>query len=116
MIRFFFFSEAIHTSKPKQQTINDESNDDDKTQSDDLEQFGSGSGNDVSLSEPQPSTSQFISNEDAFVERIAKLVTEKIEPRLTNSTWKNFNLSSPNTAIIKDTNLEGPIHYNNTIL
>ena len=43
-------------------------------------------------------------------------MTQKIEPRLTNSTWKNFNLTSPNTAVIKDSELEGPIHYNNIIL
>ena len=56
-----------------------------------------------------------MSNEDAFVEKIARLVTQKIEPRLTNSTWKSFNFSSPDTAIVKDSQLEAPIHYNNTI-
>ena len=107
----FFFSESSH-SKSQQQTIHKDSNDEghDEESSDGLDQIGTGQ------SESKPSTSQFISNEDAFVEKIALLVTQKIEPRLTNSTWKNFNLTSPNTAVIKDSELEGPIHYNNIIL
>ena len=49
------------------------------------------------------------------MEKIALLVTKKIEPRLSNTSWNNFNLSSPNSATINDAKLDGPIHYDNTI-
>ena len=49
------------------------------------------------------------------MEKIALLVTKKIEPRLSNTSWNNFNLTSPNSANIAESKLDGPLHYDNTI-
>ena len=57
----------------------------------------------------------FLSNEDAFVERIVSIVTEKIQPRLAGALWKSFNLTSPSTSTIETQNLKAPLHYDNVI-
>ena len=61
------------------------------------------------------SNQQITSNEDAFVEKIAQLVTKKIQPRLPESIWNNFSLTTPISAIVEDSKLDGPLHYNNTL-
>ena len=52
---------------------------------------------------------------DDFVNKIAFLVTKKIYPRLPESTWSNFNLTTPNTSMIEGPNTSAPIHYDNTL-
>ena len=74
-----------------------------------------GSGEAIQSSSGGFSSERYISNEDAFVEKIALLVTKKINPRLTNNGWTNYDLSSPNTAITSDSKLDGPLHYDNTL-
>lgn len=61
------------------------------------------------------STSITIPNEDDFVNKIAILVSKKIQPRLPETIWNNFNLTSPNTSMIGPPNTSAPLHYNNTI-
>jgi hypothetical protein len=55
------------------------------------------------------------SHEDEFVNKIAILVARKIQPRLPETIWNNFNLTSPNSSMIGPSNTNPPIHYNNTI-
>jgi hypothetical protein len=43
------------------------------------------------------------------------LVTKKIQPRLPETIWNNFNLTAPNTAMVTPSNTKPPINYNNTI-
>ena len=74
---------------------------------DGTEQIGSG---DASTSNIELKT-----NENALIDRIVSLVTQKIEPRLSGTLWNNHNLNNPNTSVIQTPKLDGPIHYNNTI-
>lgn len=68
------------------------------------EQFGTGSQNPI-----------VISSEDEFVNKIAILVSKKIHPRLPESIWNNYNLTSPSTSMITPSNTKPPLPYNNTI-
>jgi hypothetical protein len=60
----------------------------------------------------QVGTGQMFDN-DEFVNKIAALVTKKIAPRLPETIWNNFNLTSPNTAMITSSKTDPPLHYAN---
>ena len=101
-------------SQPEEKTI--VSREGDKSETDDnssdiqsgsgtsQEQFGTGSQNPI-----------VISSEDEFVNKIAILVSKKIHPRLPESIWNNYNLTSPSTSMITPSNTKPPLPYNNTI-
>ena len=105
--KLFYFNIIFFAETGK--GVLDEGNFDHDDDSSETDQMGAGS---VPI---QSSSQAFISNEDAFVEKIALLVSKKIEPRLSNTSWNNFNLSSPNSATITESKLDGPVHYDNTI-
>ena len=48
-----------------------------------------------------------------FVSKVAYLVSKKIYARLPETTWSNFNLTLPNSAVIESENTVAPIHYDN---
>jgi hypothetical protein len=50
---------------------------------------------------------------EEFVNKIAYLVTKKIYPRLPETTWNNFNLTSPNTSMLENPITTPPLHYDN---
>jgi hypothetical protein len=101
-------------SQPEEKTI--VSREGDKSETDDnssdiqsgsgtsQEQFGTGSQNPI-----------VISSEDEFVNKIAILVSKKIHPRLPESIWNNYNLTSPSTSMITPSNTKPPLPCNNTI-
>jgi hypothetical protein len=78
-------------------------------------QVGSGTAMPKKVQSGTGSSASMISNEDEFVNKIAILVTKKIQPRLPETIWNNFSLTSPNTSMIEPSNTSPPIHYNNTI-
>jgi hypothetical protein len=49
------------------------------------------------------------------VNKIAYLVTKKIYPRLPETKWNNFNLTSPNTSMLERPPTGPPIHYDNSL-
>jgi hypothetical protein len=55
------------------------------------------------------------SSEDEFVNKIAILVTKKIYPRMPESIWNNYNLTSPGTSMVEPANTTPPIHYDNIL-
>lgn len=92
---------------------------DEDSHNDDEESSQVGSGNTavskVIQSGSGSSRSIAVQNEDEFINKIAILVTKKIQPRLPETIWNNFNLTSPNTSMIAQPNTSPPLHYNNTI-
>ena len=70
----------------------------------DNDQIGSGS-----------ETTELKTNQNALIDRIVSLVTQKLEPRLSGNLWNNYNLHNPSTSIVQTPKLEAPLHYNNTI-
>ena len=51
---------------------------------------------------------------DEFMTKIASLVTKNLQPRLPETIWNNYNLSTPNTAVAKPSKTTAPQHYDNT--
>jgi hypothetical protein len=55
------------------------------------------------------------SNDEEFINKIAMLVTKKIHPRLPQTIWNNFSLTSPSTSTTASENTSPPLHYDNVI-
>ena len=88
---FFLLLDELH-GRGENQTDDDSSSD-----SEHMDQYGSG------LKKSQ------------FIEKIASLVSQKLQPPIATTEWQNYNLNPPNVSILASTNSTPALKFENVI-
>ena len=89
----FLFLDALHGRGENHIDEDSSSNSD----SDHINQFGSGS------------------KQNKFIEKIASLVSQKLQPPIATTEWQNYNLNPPNSTILATTNSTPTLKFENVL-
>ena len=104
-----------NSKKTREEIEENQIREEENSDNDSSEEIQSGSGTSNQPCQFGCGPQKQISNEDEFIKKIAILVTKKINPRLPETIWNNFNLTSPSTSVVTPSNTNPAIHYDNTI-